>query len=113
MSARMPFTSLGLAVGLLIALLLAKAFHDRQAFAARAFENLFHPCRVLLHQGARTDQAVFLIQIVLMIAVIALDHCDLLEGQRWNPTGDFLVGTAFLKIRDQVLDRNAARRKLK
>src|SRR5258708_6666042 len=97
----------------LLASLFKKLLQSRHAFFPRAvgFGKLQAVLANLLF-APFPGPAVLLVKFLLMVQVEPFDDGNFLVRQRGNPTDDFLVTAAFLKIGHQVQDGDAAGRKL-
>ena len=52
------------------------------------------------------NTAILLVELRLMLAIVGFGDCNLFRRERRNPADDFRAGSAFLKVRNQVLERN-------
>src|SRR5437870_3636388 len=66
------------------------------------------PLQPNLFRAVRLDTAFVLIKFVLVLPVVALDDPDLLVSQTRDPADDLVVGTPFLEVRNQVMNRDSA-----
>src|SRR5947209_3848597 len=66
------------------------------------------PLQPNLFRAVRLDTAFVLIKFALVLPVVALNDPDLLVSQTWDPADDLVVGTPFLEVRNQVMNRDPA-----
>jgi hypothetical protein len=58
------------------------------------------------------DSALVFVELILMLPVVLLDDPDLLLGQTWDPSDDFIGRVILLEVWYQIVNCNPAGREL-